>query len=384
MYLRELWLSDFRNYEVAHLSLSPGLTVITGNNGEGKTNVLEAMGYLSTLESFRGAPNEALIRTGCQRGVVRGSGERSGRTVLVEAEIAATGRSRATLNRQPLRRSSDLSEAVLTSVFSPDDLELVKGPPAIRRRYMEDVMASLHPRHNAARRDLERIIRQRTALLRQIALSGVSPTRLGRDEAGTLAVWDTKLVEVGEAVGQARTELIDELQPLAASYYRRLAAARSSDTDTSLLRFSYEAPWRDLGLAAALASVRTDELRRGACLVGPHRDELGVTLDGMPGRSYASQGEQRGVALAMRLGAHQLVTERLGEPPLLLLDDVFSELDAGRSRALVGCLPLGQAVLTTTSGAPPGAVVDEVVTVTAIRNSAHGGQGIIDWDAAPS
>ncbi|MGH3851617.1 MAG: DNA replication/repair protein RecF, partial [Pseudonocardiaceae bacterium] len=342
-------LCDYRNYEVADVNLSPGLTVITGNNGGGKTNLLEAMGYLSTLASFRGAPNEALVRAGSQRAVLRGSGERSGRSVLVEAEITSAGRSRATLNRQSVRRSSDLLEAVLVTVFSPDDLELVKGAPAIRRRYLDDVLASLHPRHDATRRELERILKQRTALLRQIAASGVGQTRLGRDEAGTLAVWDTKLVEVGEVVGQARADLVDQLRPLATMFYRRLATIPGSDSaekeggpampEKMHLNLSYEAPWRASGLVAALVSVRHEEIRRGSCLVGPHRDDLGVTLDGLPGRTHASQGEQRCVALAMRLAAHQLVTDRLGEAPLLLLDDVFSELDANRSRALVGCLP---------------------------------------------
>ena len=367
MRLRHVWLSDFRNYRSAELELAAGLTVVVGGNGEGKTNLLEAIGYLATLASFRGAPADALVRQGCERAVVRGEGDREGRELLVEAEIARTGRGRVAVNRQPLRRSADLLGALRASVFSPDDLELVKGGPATRRRYLDDALVGVHPRNDALRRDLERIVRQRTTLLRQ------SGGRLTPDIATTLEVWDAKLVQVGEALAAARVELVDRLQPALARAYEQVAGAGDSEKTTVSAR--YDAPWRAEGLAAALAGARAEELRRGVSLVGPHRDDLALTVSAMPARTHASQGEQRSLALALRLAAHAVVGEAVGEPPFLLLDDVFSELDATRSRALLDALAAtsfghtagGQAVLTTAEALPHGAEPELVVHIAGGR-----------------
>jgi DNA replication and repair protein RecF len=367
MWLRTLWVTDFRNYEQAELTMPPGLTVVVGANGEGKTNLLEAVAFLTTLDSFRGVPNEALVRDGCSQAVVRGEGRRAGRELLVEAEIVPSGRGRVSVNKQRVRRASDLLEALRVTVFSPDDLELVKGGPAGRRRYLDDTLVALHPRHDALRRDLERILRQRTALLRQ------SGGRLTPDVATTLEVWDAKLAVVGEALATARAGLVARLEPALAKAYGDLAASGASVTA------AYEAPWREAGLAAALAAARHEELRRGVCVVGPHRDELRLTLAGMPARTHASQGEQRSLALALRLAAHRLVAETLDEVPVLLLDDVFSELDPGRSEALLHHLQLGsfghaaggQAVLTTAGHIPPGAPAEQVVRVVDGRLSEH-------------
>ncbi len=360
-----MWLTDFRNYQSAQLDLAGGLTVVVGGNGEGKTNLLEAIGYLATLSSFRGAPAEALVRRGCERAVVRGEGEREGRDLLVEAEVARTGRGRVAVNRQALRRSADLLGALRASVFSPDDLELVKGGPAGRRRYLDDALVGVHPRNDALRRDLERVLRQRTTLLRQAG------GRLTPDVATTLEVWDAKLVDVGEALAAARADLVDRLRPELARAYAQVAGPAAAEKAT--VAATYEAPWRAGGLAAALAAARTEELRRGVSLVGPHRDDLVLSVSGMPARNHASQGEQRSLALALRLAAHAMVGEAVGEPPFLLLDDVFSELDATRSRALLDALSAtsfghvggGQAVLTTAESLPPGAEPELVVRVTA-------------------
>jgi len=370
--LRQLWLSDFRNYPSFELHLPPGLTVLGGANGEGKTNLLEAVAYLATLASFRGAPNEALVRDGCSRAVVRGLGERSGREILVEAEVLATGRGRATLNRQPVRRTADLADGVACSVFSPDDIDLVKGGPAGRRRMLDELLVHLHPRADVQRRDLERILRQRTALLRQMAAGGGGRGPLRPDTTTTLAVWDAKLVEVGEAVGAARAELVTGLGPGVDAAYRALSGPDDPIPSTSAVALAYDAPWRAGGLERALAAVRADELRRGVCLAGPHRDDLVITLAGMPARTHSSQGEQRSLALALRLAAHRMVTDRLGEPPLLLLDDVFSELDATRRSALLVELPPGQAVLTTTGPVPEGA---EVAQLLPLARVGAGGDG---------
>ena len=351
MKLTHLWLHDFRNYESADLTLPPGLTVVRGSNGEGKTSLLEGIGYLATLASFRGVPSEALVREGASQAVVRGEGERQGRQLLIEAEIAARGR--VTVNKQRLRRTNDLLDALRVSVFAPDDLELVKAGPSARRRYLDDTLVALAPKHDALRRDLDRILRQRTALLRQ------SGGRLTPDIATTLDVWDSKLVATGEALADARARLVADLEPALAKAYADLSPVRG---DVSA---GYEAPWRAAGLAAALAEARVDELRRGVCLVGPHRDDLALRINAMPARTHASQGEQRSMALALRLAAHRLVADALDDVPVLLLDDVFSELDPGRTEALLHHLPPGQAVLTTAGPLPEGADPEQVVTVAA-------------------
>ena len=384
--MRRLWLTDFRNYRQAELSLPDGLTVLVGGNGEGKTNLLEAAGYLATLESFRGAPNEALVRQGAARAVVRGEGERGGRTILVEAEVVASGRGRATLNRQPLRRSADLLGAIRVSVFSPDDLELVGGAPAARRRYLDTTLAALHPRYDAVRRDFERVLRQRNRLLSQAAGSraGRPPSGESRsdDVMSTLDVWDRKLTETGEALADARADLVERLAPAVAEAYGRLAgqpgAGQPGPGDTpeaelGPVEVRYDAPWRGEGLAAALAGSRAEELRRGVSLVGPHRDDLTLALaprrggDGtaprLAARTHASRGEQRSLALALRLAAHHVVTDSVGEAPLLLLDDVFSELDEHRAQALLDHLPPGQAILTTAGSVPLGAAPEAVFRI---------------------
>lgn len=346
MRLSHLWLTDFRNHPSAELSLPEGLTVVVGPNGEGKTNLLEAIGYLTTLSSFRGAPPEALVRRGADRAILRAQGERAGRDLLEEVELPLVGRPRVSLNRQPVRRPADLHEALVATVFSPDDLSIVKEGPAQRRRYLDDLLGGLHARHDSLRRDLERVVRQRTALLRDAG------GRLSPSIAPTLEVWDLKLTEVGEAVASARAEVVDRLLPLLSTAYNHLASGQSVGTTTAAVGAVYESPWREIGLAAALAAARQEELRRCVCLVGPHRDDLELTIDGMPTRTHASQGEQRSLALALRLAGHQLLTQTMGDAPLLLLDDVFSELDPDRAQALVAHLPPGQAVLTTTGAIP--------------------------------
>lgn len=343
MRLRRLWLTDFRNYASAEVELAPaGLTVVAGGNGQGKTNLIEAVAYLATLDSFRGAPAEALVRTGCTTAVVRAEGERAGRSLLVEAEINTAGRSRTLVNHQPLRRAADLLGAVRVSLFSPDDLELVKGGPAARRRYLDDALAGLHPRYAAARAELERVLRQRNALLKQCK------GRLDGPAESTLDVWDTKLAAAGEALAAAREELATTLEGPLGKAYDQLAG---NPADVAAV---YERSWQG-PLAAALAAARVDDVRRGLSTVGPHRDELRLSIGALPARSHGSQGEQRSLALALRLAAHRTVTDEVGEPPVLLLDDVFSELDADRTAALVAHLPDGQVLLTTAGDVPPGA-----------------------------
>ena len=357
MRLDRLWLTDFRNYESLDLSFAPGLTVVQGDNGQGKTSLLEAIGYLAALSSFRGVPNDALVRQGCTRAFVRAQGQREDRELLLEAEIPTSGRGRVAVNRQPLRRARDLLGALRTTVFSPDDLALVKAGPSERRRYIDDVLVALHPRNDALRADLDRILRQRNTLLRQAAAQ-----RADAELLATLDVWDAKFAETGDALGAAREELLDRLQPELTKAYAQVSGDRAGSAGE--VAAVYDASWRATGLGDALANARVDELRRGVSLVGPHRDELVLTVGGMPARTHGSQGEQRSLALALRLAAHAVVTTSVGESPVLLLDDVFSELDETRAAALVTHLPSRQAVLTTAGRVPPGVTADLVVRVT--------------------
>ena len=351
MELRRLWLTDFRSYRSAEVPFAPGLTAVVGPNGQGKTNLLEALGYLATLGSFRGAPTEALVRVGAERAVVRAEGANEGRDLLLEAELVAGGRGRMQVNRQRLARARDLLGYVRVSVFSPDDLELVKGGPGERRRYLDDALVALHLRNDALLRDLERVIRQRNALLRQAG------GRLTPDVETTLDVWDAKLADTGEAVAAARAELVDRLTPTLQVAYAQVAGREVP------IGARYVAPWREVGLGPALAAGRRDDLRRGVTLVGPHRDELDLRIDGLPSRTHASQGEQRSLAWALRLASHLVVRDEVGTAPVLLLDDVFSELDPGRSQGLLDGLPPGQTVLTTAGGLPPDATPEVVVEV---------------------
>jgi DNA replication and repair protein RecF len=345
--VRRLWLNDFRSYATADVQLAGGLTVVLGANGEGKTNMLEALGYLAMLTSFRGAPLEAMIRHGSDSAVVRAEGVREGRELLIEAELVAGGRNRVQVNRQRLQRTRDLLGALRVSVFSPDDLALIKGGPAERRRYLDDTLVALHSRHDQLRSDVERVLRQRNALLKQAA----GGNRFDESAAFTLDVWDAKLTESGEALATARRELVARLEPEVRDAYRSL----TPDTAAVDVGARYESTWASTGLAAALADARRDDLRRGVTTVGPHRDELDLSIAGLPARTHASQGEQRSLALALRLAAHRVVTVDTGTAPVLLLDDVFSELDPSRSDSLLHHLPAGQTILTSAAGLPTGA-----------------------------
>ena len=351
MRLDRVWLTDVRSYEAAALELAPGLTALLGDNGQGKTNVLEAIAWLATLQSFRGAPNEAMVRQGAERAVIRAEGEREGRGILLEAEVVASGRNRVLVNRQPLKRARDLLGVLRVTVFAPDDLELVKGGPAERRRYLDDALVASHPRYDALRAEVDKVLKQRNALLKGAG------GRLDGDAAFTLDVWDAKLVESGGRLAEARQALLERLVPVLSSTYDAVANRPAEITA------AYVADWTGVGLEAALAASRRDDLRRGVSTVGPHRDDVDLRLAGLPSRTHASQGEQRSLALALRLAAHHVITDVTGSAPVLLLDDVFSELDPDRSDALLANLPSGQTLLTSASGLPPKASPDLVLEI---------------------
>lgn len=371
MYLEHLWLTDFRSYHDAELAPAPeGITVVSGANGEGKTNLLEAIAYLATLRSMRGSPPEALVRSGAAAAgaVLRAQARREGRRLLIEAQLQPGGRDRARVNGLPLRRSADLLGALQATVFSPEDLAVVKGAPQERRDFLDGLLVALHPRHQGTLSEVDRVLRQRNALLKS---AGALPRRPGRgggarldvpsEVASTLDVWDHKLAVSGEALASAREQLAADLAPRVATAYGRLARA-VAHRGRSAVSLRYRRSWPG-ALGDALAAARADDLRRGVTSVGPHRDDLDLHVGDLPARSHASQGEQRSLALALRLGGHHLVSGEIGSSPVLLLDDVFSELDADRSDALLACLPPGQAILTTAGEAPPGAVVAARVRV---------------------
>jgi DNA replication and repair protein RecF len=354
MIVSRLELVDFRNYANASFDFHPGTTAVVGLNGQGKTNLAEAMAYLATLDSFRGAPLEALIRMGADAAVLRSTVVHDdGREMLVELELARNGRNRVLVNRQKLGRARDLLGVMRVTVFSPDDLAIVKEGPAGRRRFLDDVLVALALKYDALRLELDRIVKQRNTLLKQVG------GRLDDEASLTLDVWDAKMADVGDQFGHARAVLIARLSPLVEQAYEQLA-----DRPTTI-ELRYEPAWRQRGLAVALAEARFDDVRRGVSSVGPHRDDLELFISGMPARTHSSQGEQRTLALALRLGAHRMVTDKVGSAPVLVLDDVLSELDPGRCEALLRHLPVGQVVLTTAGVLPDAAHPDAVVRIEA-------------------
>jgi len=352
MFIEHLELADFRNYSQASFDFTRGITAVVGRNAQGKTNVAEAMGFLATLESFRLAPTAALIRDGAETAVIRATIRHDdGRELLVEIQIPRQGRTTVLVNRQRLQRTRDLLGVLRVTVFSPDDLELVKGSPSERRRFCDETLVSLAVKNDALRLDLDRVLRQRNTLLRQCN---------GRltDEVGfTLDVWDERMATIGDELGQARADLVARLQPAAEEAYQQLAGRPLA------VGLRYEPEWRRSGLAAALRTSRTDDVRRGVSTVGPHRDDVEFTLGSMPARTHASQGEMRSLALSLRLAAHRLVAAATDMTPLLILDDVLSELDPERCEALLAHLPPGQVVITTASPLPEAAQPDRILRI---------------------
>lgn len=352
MIVERLELVDFRNYHAASFELTSGTTVVVGDNGQGKTNFAEAVAYLATLGSFRGAPPEALVRVGASAAIVRASiRDDDGRDSLVEAELVAGGRNRVQVNRQRLNRARDLLGTVRVTVFSPDDLTLVKGGPAERRRFLDDALVALAVKYDAARLELDRIVRQRNTLLRQAG------GRLDESAAFTLDVWDARFATAGDQLGHARATLVARITDHVTAAYEHLAGRPTP------IELRYEPAWRQVGLAAALIESRPSDVRRGVSTVGPHRDDVELSINGLPARTHASQGEQRTLALALRLGAHALIADRTGSSPVLILDDVLSELDPGRAAALLDHLPPGQIVITTAGAVPSAAAPERVLRI---------------------
>ncbi len=344
-----LELHDFRSFDAVEVRPSPeGLTVVQGDNGAGKSSLLEAIVYASTLQSFRGAPREAIVRQGALNSSICCDVLAGSRKVEIRIEIVPGRRDRAWHNAQRVPGLRGLVEVLNTTLFTPDDLVLVKGGPAGRRDFLDEALTRSHPRLGADRAALDRVLRHRNALLRQLG------GRLDSQAATTLDVWDDRLVQIAERLACSRADVVAALSPLAAEAFSVLAG-EAGEFEMRYVR-SWEGPLSD-----ALTAARGDDLRRATTSVGPQRDELEIVAGGLDARSRLSQGRQRCVALALRLASHHLMTAVTGTAPVLLLDDAFSELDETTARALVGELPTGQAILTTAGELPPGAEPDLVL-----------------------
>ena len=375
MYLEHLSLTDFRSYAQVDLPLEPGVTVLVGSNGIGKTNLMEAIGYLATLSSHRVSSDAPLLRFGTDRALVRARVVRGGQTTVLELEINASRANRGRINRSNPVRARDLLGICQMVLFAPEDLALVKGDPSNRRRFLDELLVSLMPRHSATRTDYDRVLKQRNALLK----SG----RAGKFTAGheaTLDVWDQHMARAGAELVHARLELVQLLRPHLAKAYAQLTDG--SKEANAVYRSSLQNLMDDDGGAApgavggspadgsavdedlwnltvedltgryvqAFAASRRKELERGISLVGPHRDELELILGEAPAEGYASHGETWSMCLSLRLASYYVMlddTRTGGSAPILILDDVFAELDVQRRRKLAAIVSGAEQVLVT-------------------------------------
>jgi len=352
VHLSRLALTDFRSYAAADVELAPGVSTFTGANGQGKTNLVEAAAYVATFGSHRVATDAPLIRHGAQRAILRAAVASAERDSLVEIEINQGKANRVRLNRVPLPRPREALGTLRCVLFAPEDLAIVKGDPDQRRRYLDELLVATRPRFAGVRADYDRVLRQRTALLKSAKAARFSGQGGGGGGApSALEVWDEHLVAHGAELTAGRLELTAALRPLAAKAY---AAVSGEELTTGM---SYRQSGREdepsadraslaEGLRESLARVRRAELERGVCLVGPHRDDLELHIGELPARGYASHGESWSLALALRLAAYDLLRSG-GDDPVLLLDDVFAELDGGRRESLAGLVSGAEQVLVT-------------------------------------
>ncbi len=373
MHVRHLSVVDFRSYTAAELPLEPGATTLVGLNGQGKTNLVEALGYLASLSSHRVATDAPLVRFGAAQAVVRGAVVRDGRETMVELEITPGRANRARLNRSPLSRPRDVLGTLRTVLFAPEDLALVKGDPGERRRFLDDLLVARQPRWSGVRTDYDKILKQRGALLKSAApvlrrggRRGARPASEAVDVVTeresalhTLDVWDSHLAQVGSQLLYARLRLLRDLGPYLGKAYDEVSAGQSD------ARVHYKSSLREATAAriaegevpepeelrteilASLVEVRGAEVERGVSLVGPHRDDVVLTLGELPAKGYASHGESWSFALGLKLAAFQLLRHDLGDDPVLVLDDVFAELDSGRRARLAAMIADCEQVVIT-------------------------------------
>jgi DNA replication and repair protein RecF len=371
VYVRHLTVSNFRSYETAELPLEPGVTTLVGLNGQGKTNLVEAIGYLATLSSHRVATDAPLVRFGADQAVIRGLVVREGRETLVELEINPGRANRARLGRSPLQRPREVLGTLRTVLFAPEDLALVKGDPSERRKFLDELLVARQPRWAGVRSDYDKVLKQRNALLKSAApvlrkgsryraRPGEEPADDARASAlHTLDIWNEHLASVGSQLLYARLRLLRDLGPYLAKAYDEVSAGQSD------AKVSYRSSLREevaaaiaagevpeieqlrTEMLAALEESRPREVERGVSLVGPHRDDVLLTLGELPAKGYASHGESWSFALGLKLAAYQLLRHDLGDDPVLVLDDVFAELDTGRRERLATMIGDCEQVLIT-------------------------------------
>ncbi|MGW7756357.1 DNA replication/repair protein RecF [Streptomyces violaceusniger] len=354
MHVTHLSLADFRSYTRAEVALDPGVTAFVGPNGQGKTNLVEAVGYLATLGSHRVSSDAPLVRMGAERAVVRAAVVQGDRQQLIELELNPGKANRARINRSSQVRPRDVLGILRSVLFAPEDLALVKGDPGERRRFLDELITARAPRMAGVRSDYDRVLKQRNTLLKTAALARRHGSRSGGGDAAlsTLDVWDQHLARAGAELLAQRLDLIAVLQPLADKAYEQLApgggpvlleyrgSAGEGLADAGGREELYEL------LMAALTEARKQEIERGVTLVGPHRDDLVLKLGRLPAKGYASHGESWSYALALRLASYDLLRTEAGEP-VLVLDDVFAELDERRRERLAELVAPGEQVLVT-------------------------------------
>jgi DNA replication and repair protein RecF len=352
LYVAHLSLHDFRSYPSLEVEIGSGVTSFVGRNGQGKTNLVEAIDYLSRLASHRVSADAPLVRQGADQAIVRAAVVRDERRAVLEIEINPGRSNRARINRSQLPKARELLGLVRTVLFSPEDLSLVKGDPGERRGFADDLLVQVSPRYAGTRSDYDRVLKQRNSLLKTAGVArrgGAS----AESALSTLAVWDHRLAELGAEMMRRRARLVADLTPLVGKAYEAVARGASRDDATVTYRPSFEVEGDDLAMEsleaqilAALEARRRDELDRGLTLVGPHRDELVLTLGDLPVKGYASHGECWSFALALRLASYDLLRAD-GDDPVLILDDVFAELDSGRREQLADLVADAEQVLIT-------------------------------------
>jgi DNA replication and repair protein RecF len=352
LYVAHLSLHDFRSYPSLEVEIGSGVTSFVGRNGQGKTNLVEAIDYLSRLASHRVSADAPLVRQGADQAIVRAAVVRDERRAVLEIEINPGRSNRARINRSQLPKARELLGLVRTVLFSPEDLSLVKGDPGERRGFADDLLVQVSPRYAGTRSDYDRVLKQRNSLLKTAGVArrgGAS----AESALSTLAVWDHRLAELGAEMMRRRARLVADLTPLVGKAYEAVARGASRDDATVTYRPSFEVEGDDVAMEsleaqilAALEARRRDELDRGLTLVGPHRDELVLTLGDLPVKGYASHGECWSFALALRLASYDLLRAD-GDDPVLILDDVFAELDSGRREQLADLVADAEQVLIT-------------------------------------
>ncbi|TDU89861.1 DNA replication and repair protein RecF [Kribbella voronezhensis] len=353
MFVTALGLLDFRSYPQVEVQLTPGVTAFVGPNGQGKTNLVEAIHYTATLGSHRVANDAPLVRAGAARAIVRTEIHSDhDRDLVVELEINPGRANRARVNRSPVPRPREVLGLLRTVLFAPEDLALVKGDPSERRRFLDELLTLRTPRMAGVRQDYDRVLKQRNSLLR----SAQQARRQNRSSAAeaqlrTLEVWDSNLARAGSELLATRLELLESLRPLVSSAYDAVARGKGD----ARLEYKSSVPLepgvtsREQLAAVLLDEVhqrRQDELDRGVSLVGPHRDDVVLGLGDLPAKGYASHGESWSFALALRLASYELLKADGGEP-VLILDDVFAELDTSRRDRLAELVAPAEQVLVT-------------------------------------